>query len=43
VTVAREHPDAGLIKTGWWDVPVHAGRAEARGAYDAGRSEEQHL
>lgn len=43
VTVAREYPDAGLIKTGWWDVPVHEGRAEARAAYLAGRAEEQHL
>nr|MBA2447149.1 thiamine pyrophosphate-binding protein [Chloroflexota bacterium] len=43
VTVAREHPDAGLIKTGWWDVPVHEGRTEARAAYEAGRAEEQHL
>jgi len=42
VTVAREHPDAGLIKTGWWDVPVHEGRAEARAAYLAGRAQEQH-
>lgn len=43
VIVAREFPDAGLIKTGWWDVPVHEGRAEARRAYEQGRAEEQHL
>jgi acetolactate synthase-1/2/3 large subunit len=42
VLVAREFPEAGLIKTGWWDVPVPEWHAQQRTAYQAGRSEEQH-
>jgi acetolactate synthase-1/2/3 large subunit len=41
VTVAREFPDAGLIKTGWWDVPVPEWHGEQRDRYLAGRAEEQ--
>jgi acetolactate synthase-1/2/3 large subunit len=42
VMVAREFPEAGLIKTGWWDVPVPEWHAQQRAAYQAGRGEEQH-
>lgn len=41
VIVAREFPDAGLIKTGWWDVPVPEWHAEQRQRYLAARAEEQ--
>ena len=42
VMVAREFPEAGLIKTGWWDVPVPEWHEQQHAAYQAGRSEEQH-
>lgn len=41
ITVAREFPQAGTAKTGWWDVPVPYYRPEQRRAYEAGRAEEQ--
>ncbi|MDQ3870090.1 MAG: thiamine pyrophosphate-binding protein, partial [Chloroflexota bacterium] len=43
VDVAREFPDAGLDKTGWWDAPVPEYHPEQRQAQLAGRAEEQHL
>lgn len=42
VDVAREFPDAGLDKTGWWDAPVPERHPEQRAAQLAGRAEEQH-
>jgi acetolactate synthase-1/2/3 large subunit len=41
VTVAREFPDAGATKTGWWDVPVPTYHRERRRQYEAQRAEEQ--
>jgi len=41
VTVAREFPDAGATKTGWWDVPVPTYHLERRRQYEAQRAEEQ--
>jgi acetolactate synthase-1/2/3 large subunit len=41
VTVAREFPDAGATKTGWWDVPVPTYHREQRRRYEAERAEEQ--
>lgn len=41
ITVAREFPEAGTNKTGWWDVPVPARLADRRAEYEAGRAEEQ--
>ena len=41
VTVAREFPDAGATKTGWWDVPVPTYHVERRRQYEAERAEEQ--
>jgi len=43
VTVAREFPDAGATKTGWWDVPVPTYHRERRRQYEAQRAEEQLL
>jgi acetolactate synthase-1/2/3 large subunit len=43
VTVAREFPDAGATKTGWWDVPVPTYHLERRRQYEAERAEEQLL
>jgi acetolactate synthase-1/2/3 large subunit len=42
IDVAREFPDAGLDKTGWWDAPVPEFHAEQHAAQLAGRNEEQH-
>ncbi len=41
ITVARDLPEAGLIKTGWWDVPVPEWHAEQRARYREGVAEEQ--
>lgn len=41
VTVARNFPEAGTNKTGWWDVPVPARLGKQREEYVAGRAEEQ--
>ena len=41
VDVAREFPDAGLDKTGWWDAPVPEFHEEQYAAQIAGRAEEQ--
>jgi acetolactate synthase-1/2/3 large subunit len=43
VTVARDFPDAGATKTGWWDVPVPTYHVERRRQYEAQRAEEQLL
>ena len=42
IDVAREFPDAGLDKTGWWDAPVPESRHEQHADQLAGRQEEQH-
>jgi acetolactate synthase-1/2/3 large subunit len=41
IDVARDFPDAGLDKTGWWDAPVPEFHAEQHAAQLAGREEEQ--
>lgn len=41
VIVARDFPEAGANKTGWWDVPVPSYYPAQREAYLAGRAEEQ--
>ncbi len=41
ITVARDFPEAGLIKTGWWDVPVPEWHGEQRARYREGVAEEQ--
>jgi acetolactate synthase-1/2/3 large subunit len=41
IDVAREFPDAGLDKTGWWDAPVPESHPEQHAAQLAGRREEQ--
>jgi acetolactate synthase I/II/III large subunit len=41
--IAREGPESGLIKTGWWDAPVPAYLDERRAQYEEERREEQHL
>jgi len=41
IAVAREYPDAGTTKTGWWDCPTPPYHAEQRQAYEQGRAEEQ--
>ena len=41
IVVAREFPEAGLVKTGWWDVPVPEWHAEERARYREGLAEEQ--
>ncbi len=41
VIVARDFPDAGATKTGWWDVPVPTYHEEHRRRYEAERAEEQ--
>ncbi|HYX10374.1 MAG TPA: thiamine pyrophosphate-binding protein, partial [Candidatus Acidoferrum sp.] len=41
IDVAREFPDAGLDKTGWWDAPVPEFHGEQHAAQIAGRAEEQ--
>jgi acetolactate synthase I/II/III large subunit len=41
IDVAREFPDAGLDKTGWWDAPVPESNPEQYAAQLAGRREEQ--
>ena len=41
VIVARNFPEAGTNKTGWWDVPVPFNHAAQREAYLAGKAEEQ--
>ena len=40
---AREGPEAGPVKTGWWDAPVPAYREDERQRYEQGVSEEQQL
>ena len=39
--IARDGPESGLIKTGWWDAPVPTYLGERRAAYEAERAEEQ--
>lgn len=41
VMVARDFPDAGTNKVGWWDVPVPAYHVAQRAEYEAGKREEQ--
>lgn len=41
VIVARNFPEAGTNKTGWWDVPVPFNHAAQREAYLSGKVEEQ--
>jgi acetolactate synthase-1/2/3 large subunit len=41
ITVARDFPEAGATKAGWWDAPVPTYLPEQRRAYEAGRAEEQ--
>jgi acetolactate synthase-1/2/3 large subunit len=41
VIVARDFPDAGATKTGWWDSPVPTYHKERRRRYEAERAEEQ--
>lgn len=41
VTVARDLPDGGLTKTGWWDVPIPEYLPERRALYERERAEEQ--
>ncbi|HXF38035.1 MAG TPA: thiamine pyrophosphate-binding protein [Actinomycetota bacterium] len=41
--IAREGPESGLVKTGWWDAPVPAYLDEQRARYEQARAEEQHL
>lgn len=41
VMVAREGPESGTAKTGWWDVPIPVYHEERRRAYLAERAEEQ--
>jgi acetolactate synthase-1/2/3 large subunit len=41
ITVARDYPEAGASKAGWWDVPVPPYLPDQRRAYEAGRREEQ--
>jgi acetolactate synthase-1/2/3 large subunit len=41
ITVARDYPEAGATKAGWWDAPVPTYLPEKRRAYDEGRAEEQ--
>ncbi len=40
--IAREGPESGLIKTGWWDVPIPAYFEERRARYEEEIREEQH-
>jgi acetolactate synthase-1/2/3 large subunit len=42
-SIAREGPESGLIKTGWWDAPVPEYLEESRARYEEGLREEQHL
>jgi acetolactate synthase-1/2/3 large subunit len=41
ISVARDFPDAGATKTGWWDVPVPTYHRQRRRRYEAERAEEQ--
>ncbi|MCL4508646.1 MAG: thiamine pyrophosphate-binding protein [Chloroflexi bacterium] len=41
ITVARDFPLAGTVKTGWWDVPVPPRLSEQRATYEQGRQQEQ--
>jgi acetolactate synthase-1/2/3 large subunit len=41
VTVAREGPMAGAVKTGWWDAPIPEYLTDRRRAYERERAEEQ--
>lgn len=41
IMVARDFPQAGTSKTGWWDVPVPYYLPEMRRAFEEGRAEEQ--
>ena len=41
VMVARDYPQAGTNKTGWWDVPVPPRLTAQRADYEAGRADEQ--
>lgn len=41
IAVARQYPDAGTTKTGWWDCPTPRYHIEQRRAYEQGRAEEQ--
>jgi acetolactate synthase-1/2/3 large subunit len=42
ITVAREYPEAGATKAGWWDAPVPPYLPEQRRVYEEGRAEEQY-
>ena len=42
IDVARDFPDAGLDKTGWWDAPVPDIHPEQHESQRVGRAEEQH-
>jgi acetolactate synthase I/II/III large subunit len=41
--VAREGPETGPIKTGWWDAPVPTYQVNERASYELGVAEEQQL
>jgi len=41
ITVARDYPQAGATKAGWWDAPVPAYRPKQRQEYLEGMKEEQ--
>ena len=41
ITVARDYPQAGATKAGWWDAPVPAYRPKQRQDYLEGMKEEQ--
>ena len=41
IAVARDYPEAGATKSGWWDAPVPTYLPEGRQAYEEGRAEEQ--
>ncbi|MFL5796839.1 MAG: thiamine pyrophosphate-binding protein [Actinomycetota bacterium] len=40
--IARDGPESGLIKTGWWDAPVPEYLGDRRREYEEARREEQH-
>ena len=41
ISVARDYPEAGATKAGWWDAPVPPYLPDQRRSYEAGRAEEQ--
>src|SRR5205823_3845729 len=38
IIVARDYPEAGATKAGWWDAPVPTYLPDRRRAYDEGRA-----